>query len=117
MDERLINNKKVTAVVKFECFLFSPNFPYGKHAGTFCLCASKSEEDGIVTSNIKYIHEIEGTVYIETLNSVYQLDGTVEIYRLEEVKRYLRDEEFTSSEFFNLYVPNRMPTNKGWMVF
>ena len=77
MDKKSINNKTVTAVVRFECFLFSPYFNHGERAGIFCLNAYHLERECYLkTSNIIDIHEIDGVVYVETQNSVYQLDGT-----------------------------------------
>lgn len=118
MDKKTINNKNVTAVVRFECFLFSPYFNHGQRAGIFCLEAFHPQRAGyITTSNIVDIHEIDGVVYIETQNSVYELDGTKKIRHLENVKRYLHDDEYTSSEFYDKCVPNRMPTTRGWEIF
>lgn len=118
MDKKTINNKNVTAVVRFVCFLFEPYFTHGQRAGVFYLEAFHPERACyIVTSNIVDIHEIDGVVYIETQNSVYELDGTKKIYYLEDVKRYLHDDKYTSNEFYDKCVPNRMPTIRGWKIF
>ena len=118
MDKKNINNKEVKAVVRFECFLFNPCFNHGKHEGFFLLHAwSSKQENYLRTSEIYDIHEIDGIVYIETRNSVYQLDGSKKIKHLEDVKRYLHDESYSSSEFHGKCVPNMMPTEDGWRVF
>lgn len=118
MDKKTINNKEVKAVVKFECFLFSPYFNRGEHGGVFFLHAWSSEHERyLVSSDIVNIHEIDNIVYIETQNSVYELDGSESIYHLEDIKRYLSDEEYTSSEFYDKCVPNIMPTSRGWRVY
>ena len=118
MDKKSINNKTVAAVVRFECFFFSPRLNSGEHEGVFNMEAYHPGRDCyMTTSDIVDIHEIDGVVYVETLNSLYELDGTENIQQLENIKRYLHDKKFSSAEFFHKYVPNRMPTPRGWMVF
>lgn len=118
MNKKSINNKQVSAIVRFKCFLFSPHFTSGQRAGTFCLVAFHHERAGYIkTSNIVDIHKIDGVVYVETQNSVYELDKTKKIIQLENVKRYLHDDHYTSSEFYEKCVPNRMPTSRGWEIF
>ena len=114
----MVNGKEVRAIVEFENFFFTPYFNRGEHSGVFTMSAWIHEMGGsCVTSPIINIHKIDDTVYVETQNSLYQLDGTKKIRRLDEVIRYLNDENYTTKEFYDYCVPNRRPSRYGWRVF
>ena len=116
MDKK-INGKNVTAVVEFKHFLFMPHFDQGKHAATFSLVAYYPERDGYIrTSDIAGIHEEEGEVYIETINSMYKLSNPRKPFNLEDVKKYFEG-EFDSSDIFHNCVANEIITNHGWKIY
>ena len=101
----------------FEHFLFSPNFSLGQRAAKFSLVAYYPEKNGYIkTSDIVGIHEVEGTTYIETRNSVYELSNHRRPYHLAEVKKYF-DGESDSKEVFHHAVANEMPTKNGWKIY
>ena len=118
MSEKVINGKPVREVVRFSCFFFRPNFHCGDKYGRFTLEA-KSYERGtyMCSSDIVDIHNIDGVIYIETRNSVYQLDGTKRIRRLQEVTDFVRNKDSSATEFWEKYVPNELPTERGWRVY
>ena len=107
----------VSTELLFENFFFNPHFNDGAHKGTFSLCIYYPKKDQYeITSEIKDIREIDGSVIVETEHSIYNLCGR-KIQSLENVKKYLHDENFSSEEFFKTCVPNKMPTIKGWELF
>lgn len=116
MDNKIIN-QKTSKKVKFVNFLFRPHFNIEESKGEICLAFEITDVEGTgITSYVKEIHEIDGIVYVETRNSLYELDGSEEHKDFTAIKEFLKG-DISRTEFLQEYVPNKMPTKYGWMVY
>ena len=108
--------EKRKRVAKYEGIIFVPHFSSGQRNATFHLVGTNGRQRGLITSPINKIHKVKDQVYLETSNSVYKIIGKPKC--LENIMEYFENQNFTSRDFFEKYVPKNLPpTPMGWRIF
>lgn len=100
-----INGKTVKMIVEFICFFLEIN--ECNDTGRFILKCRDEEGTVWYTSHVRGIHIIDNVRYVETSNSLYQIDSSSTIIHLEEVKEFIENDGSSATKFFdncNYYV-------------
>lgn len=109
---------KTVFFIRFVCFLFLPLEDYEDCNGIFYLHAWEPDKERYVTSSaIRDIHRNGDYVVLETRDGLYKFDGPVNISCLDKVMRYLKDDEYTTQQFYNECKLRIQKSKRGWRIF
>ena len=109
---------KETFFVRFVLFLFLPLPDYGEHSGIFFLYAWNPDKECYVTSSaIIEIYRNYNELVVETRNALYKFNGTTNIRYIDNIIRYLKDNEYNTNMFYEECKTNIQINERGWRIF
>ncbi len=109
---------KETFFVRFVCLLFLPLTDYSEHSGIFFLHAWAPDRECYVTSSaILEIYRNFNDLAVETREALYKFDGPTNIRYIDNIIKYLKDNEYTTEKFYEECKSNIQITKRGWRIF